>query len=86
MAPAVIVKAMAVHKFSPTILREYDVRGIVGVTLSNDDARALGATIAGAADIDLGRILAEGAFDVAVTDLGTIGRLAGTGRGQEEVP
>ncbi len=48
------------------------------LNLSDTDARALGATIAGAADIDLGTILAEGAFDVAVTDLGTIGRLAGT--------
>ena len=31
------------HTFEPTILREYDVRGIVGQTLSADDARALGA-------------------------------------------
>jgi phosphomannomutase len=31
------------HTFDPTILREYDVRGIVGKTLSSDDARALGA-------------------------------------------
>jgi phosphomannomutase len=31
------------HTFDPTILREYDVRGIVGKTLSTDDARALGA-------------------------------------------
>ena len=30
------------HSFDPTILREYDVRGIVGETLSQDDARALG--------------------------------------------
>ena len=38
------------HNFDPTILREYDVRGIVGETLSRDDARALGrafGTIAG---------------------------------------
>ncbi len=33
---------MTAHKFHPTILREYDVRGIVGDTLSTDDARALG--------------------------------------------
>ncbi len=30
------------HTFDPTILREYDVRGVVGETLSRDDARALG--------------------------------------------
>lgn len=30
------------HRFNPTLLREYDVRGIVGETLSADDARALG--------------------------------------------
>jgi len=30
------------HDFHPSILREYDIRGIVGSTLSEDDARALG--------------------------------------------
>jgi phosphomannomutase len=30
------------HRFNPTILREYDIRGIVGKTLSVADARALG--------------------------------------------
>ena len=30
------------HRFDPTILREYDIRGIVGETLTADDARALG--------------------------------------------
>ena len=30
------------HQFDPTILREYDIRGIVGETLQEDDARALG--------------------------------------------
>lgn len=30
------------YRFDPSILREYDVRGIVGETLSADDARALG--------------------------------------------
>ena len=29
-------------RFDPTILREYDVRGVVGETLGADDARALG--------------------------------------------
>ncbi|WP_169544783.1 phosphoglucomutase/phosphomannomutase PgmG [Sneathiella aquimaris] len=30
------------HTFHPTILREYDIRGIVGQTLSLDDAEAIG--------------------------------------------
>ena len=30
------------HQINPTILREYDIRGIVGETLSTDDARAIG--------------------------------------------
>ena len=32
----------APHRFNPTVLREYDVRGVVGETLSKDDAYALG--------------------------------------------
>jgi phosphomannomutase len=34
------------HRFHPTILREYDVRGIVGETLFAADARALGRAFA----------------------------------------
>jgi len=30
------------HEFDPTILREYDIRGVVGTTLSAADARAIG--------------------------------------------
>lgn len=30
------------HTFNPTILREYDIRGIIGETLEADDARAIG--------------------------------------------
>jgi phosphomannomutase len=30
------------HRFDPTVLREYDIRGIVGKTLSAADARAVG--------------------------------------------
>ncbi len=30
------------REFDPTILREYDIRGVVGDTLSTDDARAVG--------------------------------------------
>jgi len=34
------------HRFDPTSLREYDIRGVVGKTLSTDDARAIGRTFA----------------------------------------
>src|SRR5215472_7670981 len=34
------------HSFDPTILREYDIRGIVGSTLSSADARAIGQAFA----------------------------------------
>jgi phosphomannomutase len=37
---------MMTHKFNPTILREYDIRGIVGDTLTEADAYALGRTYA----------------------------------------
>ncbi len=30
------------HSFDPTVLREYDIRGIVGKTLHEADARAVG--------------------------------------------
>jgi len=29
----------ASHHFDPTVLREYDIRGIVGETIGEDDAR-----------------------------------------------
>ena len=32
------------HTFHPTVLREYDIRGIIGETLGPDDARAIGRT------------------------------------------
>ena len=34
------------HRFDPTILREYDIRGIVGQTLTTADARAVGRAYA----------------------------------------
>jgi len=30
------------HRFDPTVLREYDIRGVVGRTLSAADALAVG--------------------------------------------
>jgi phosphomannomutase len=47
------------HQFNRTILREYDVRGIVGSTLNEADARALGRSYAALA-------VTEGAKRVAV--------------------
>ena len=47
------------HAFHPSILREYDVRGIVGDTLHEADARALGRSYAALA-------VSEGARSVAV--------------------
>ncbi|MEN3972858.1 phosphomannomutase/phosphoglucomutase [Sphingomicrobium sp. XHP0235] len=34
------------HRFDPSILRQYDIRGVVGDTLSEDDARLLGRAFA----------------------------------------
>lgn len=34
------------HRFDPTVLREYDIRGVVGRTLGVDDARAIGRSFA----------------------------------------
>ena len=34
------------HRFDPTILREYDIRGIIGKTLSSADAQAIGRAYA----------------------------------------
>ncbi|MGB3319122.1 MAG: phosphomannomutase/phosphoglucomutase [Sphingopyxis granuli] len=36
----------AAHVFHPTMLREYDIRGVVGDTLTADDARAIGRSFA----------------------------------------
>lgn len=47
------------HQFNPTILREYDIRGIVGETLTEQDAYALGRTYAAIAQ-------SEGAQRIAV--------------------
>jgi phosphomannomutase len=53
------------HQFNRTILREYDIRGIVGDTLTEDDAYALGRTFAS-------QVRDEGARRIAV---GRDGRL-----------
>src|SRR5215472_1681484 len=48
------------HRFDPTILREYDIRGIVGQTLSNADAQAIGRAYAVALSKAGGRRVAVG--------------------------
>jgi phosphomannomutase len=37
---------MMSHDFHPTVLREYDIRGVIGETLGPDDARAIGRAFA----------------------------------------
>ncbi len=37
---------MTSHRFDPTLLREYDIRGVVGKTLNEKDAEALGLAFA----------------------------------------
>ncbi|WP_299195384.1 phosphoglucomutase/phosphomannomutase PgmG [uncultured Erythrobacter sp.] len=54
------------HNFDPTVLREYDIRGIIGETLGADDARAIGrgfGTLLRRAEAEAG---AEGVPTVAV--------------------
>jgi phosphomannomutase len=48
------------HTFNPTILREYDIRGIVGDTLTERDAYALGRTYAALARDEGAKRLAVG--------------------------
>ena len=48
------------HSFNPTILREYDIRGIVGDTLTEADAYALGRTFAATARDEGARRIAVG--------------------------
>ena len=48
------------HRFNPTVLREYDIRGIVGETLTEDDAYALGRVFAAKARGEAARTIAVG--------------------------
>ena len=48
------------HQFNRTILREYDVRGIVGETLGTDDAYALGRCYSAKARSEGARRIAVG--------------------------
>jgi len=70
------------HRFNPTILREYDVRGVVGETLSETDARAIGQSFAvvmreaGARSIAVGR---DGRLSSPALEAALIGGLLGSG-------
>jgi phosphomannomutase len=48
------------HRFDPTILREYDIRGIVGQSLTRADAVAIGGAFAQAVALAGGRRIAVG--------------------------
>ena len=51
------------HRFDPTILREYDIRGIVGETLHGDDAHALGRSFGSMMQAAGARLVAVGYDD-----------------------
>ena len=48
------------HQFHSTVLREYDIRGIIGETLGPDDARAIGRGFGTLIRRDGGRKVAVG--------------------------
>src|SRR5690348_9134187 len=48
------------HQFNPSILREYDIRGIVGDTLTEADAYALGRTFGSLARYECAKRIAVG--------------------------
>jgi phosphomannomutase len=55
-----VFAAPMTHRFNPTILREYDIRGIIGDTLTEADAYALGRTFAALATDEGARRIAVG--------------------------
>ncbi len=57
---------MAAHRFDPTTLREYDIRGIVGETLSAAGAHAIGSAFGSRVVREGGRSIAVG-YDGRVT-------------------
>ncbi|MEL1251708.1 phosphoglucomutase/phosphomannomutase PgmG [Aurantiacibacter gilvus] len=59
------------HQFDPTVLREYDIRGIIGKTLGPDDARAIGRGLATLLRRDL-----DGKVDTPMVAVGYDGRVS----------
>ena len=59
------------HQFHPTVLREYDIRGIIGETLGADDARAIGRGFGTLLRRDL-----DGKVDTPMVAVGYDGRVS----------
>ncbi|MBF0334169.1 MAG: phosphomannomutase/phosphoglucomutase [Alphaproteobacteria bacterium] len=70
------------HRFNPTILREYDIRGIVGETLHEADAAAIGRAFgtlvrrAGGRNVCVGR---DGRLSSPALEAALVGGLTATG-------
>ncbi|MBF0372355.1 MAG: phosphomannomutase/phosphoglucomutase [Alphaproteobacteria bacterium] len=70
------------HRFNPTILREYDIRGIVGETLREADAAAIGRAFgtlvrrAGGRNVCVGR---DGRLSSPALEAALVGGLTATG-------
>jgi phosphomannomutase len=73
---------MTGHRFDPTILREYDIRGIVGQTLHEADAHALGRAYARVLRDNGGRSVAvgrDGRLSSPMLEAALIAGLVGSG-------
>jgi phosphomannomutase len=70
------------HRFNPTVLREYDIRGIVGETLSEADARVIGRSFAAVVTEAGGRRVAvgrDGRLSSPALEAALVDGLAGSG-------
>jgi phosphomannomutase len=70
------------HRFDPTVLREYDIRGVVGKTLSAADARAVGRGFGTAVKRGGGKTVAvgwDGRLSSPELAAGMVAGLASTG-------
>src|SRR5690349_14994166 len=73
---------MTAHRFDPTILREYDIRGIVGETLHEADAAAIGRAFAAMVREQNGKSVAvgyDGRLSSPVLARALVGGLTGAG-------
>ena len=70
------MSAATSHRFDPTILREYDIRGVIGKTLSAEDAYAI---LSGSGRARLNSILDRSAgMCPPAPDLAPVGGRGGT--------
>ncbi len=70
------------HRFDPSILREYDIRGIVGQTLHDADAGAIGQSFAAVVQSGGGRTVAvgrDGRLSSPALEAALVAGLAGAG-------